>query len=165
MVRYIVLLIVPLLLNCGSTSKEAEAEITALEATLAQEPSQEILLKLLSLYQQQVGETSGEERLQYLWKTGETARAVKSYPLAEKTFEEIYKKFPEHDLASKAMFLHAFMCDEDLQQFDKAKALYASFLEKYPDSDFNDDAQFLLANIGKSDEEMLEMLSKQAQEE
>jgi TolA-binding protein len=43
---------------------------------------------------------------------------------------------------------------------DKAKAVYEEFLRKYPEDEFAGSAQFLLDNLGKSDDELLEALQK-----
>ena len=147
-------------LSACKSDKAPKEDISTLEAKLAKEPDQATLQNLLVLYQEEAQKSTGEAKLEFLWKTGETARAVREFSVAEKSFMEIYEGHTDHELAGKALFLHAFMCDEDLRQFDKAKVLYESFLEKYPQSDFNDDAQFLLQHLGKSDEEMLELLSK-----
>ena len=149
---------------CNSPSTNTIDKIADLEASLAEAPSQETLQQLLGLYQQMAEDTEGEEQIDYLWKSGETARAVRDFATAEKIFRDIYENHPESEFASKAMFLHAFMCDEDLERLDQAKILYEMFMSKYPDSDFADDAQFLLTNLGKSDEEMLELLSRSQEE-
>ncbi len=147
-------------IGCKSNLAKTSEEIKALESKLAEQPSQEILAELLELYQKMAASTTGEEHLDYLWKAGETARASKNFVVAERIFKDLYENHSQSDLASKALFLHAFMSDEDQKDFDKARLLYQEFLEKYPESDFSDDAQFLLDNLGKSDEEILELLSK-----
>ncbi len=138
-------------------------EINNLETALQSSPNPEVLEKLVTLYLEMADATQGDEKLEYMWKAGEAARSARNFEVAEQSFKFLYENHPDSPQASKALFLHAFMTDEDLEAFDKAKVLYQSFIDKYPDSDFNDDAQFLLKNLGKSDEEMLEMLSKQAQ--
>ncbi len=156
---WILLLGLVLVIGCRSET-EVKSEIAALELALQQEPNTEILDTLIGLYDEMAGLAKGEERLEYIWKRGEAARSAGQIELAETSFEELYMNHPESPQAPKALFLHAFMCDEDLKNYDKAKVLYTQFLEKHPESDFSDDAQFLLQNLGKSDEEMLEILSK-----
>ncbi len=163
--RFALLLFILVLLACSSGSPKLEGDIAALETKLAEQPSQEVLIQLQELYQEMANNSRGEERLEYLWKSGETARAAKNFALAESVFIELSENQENLDLASKALFLHAFMCDEDLKEYDKASVLYRKFLEKYPDSDFADDAQFLLENLGKTDEEMLEILNRSRSEE
>jgi TolA-binding protein len=54
-----------------------------------------------------------------------------------------------------------FVQENDLNQLDKAKATYESFLAKYPnDPDFTDDAQNALKLLGKSPEEIIKEFEK-----
>ena len=150
-----------LCIGCKTEKKAPKEDIASLEAKLAQEHDPATLKSLLALYKEEAVQASDGARIDLLWKAGETARALQDFTEAESLFKEIYEKYPQSEQASKALFIHAFMCDEDLKQFDKAKSLYQSFLDKYPTSDFSDDAEILLEHLGKSDEEMLELLSKQ----
>jgi len=59
------------------------------------------------------------------------------------------------------MFLKAFTLDSEMQQFDKAKALYEEFIAKHPQDEFADDTKFLLENLGKSDEEIIKQFEEQ----
>lgn len=152
--------IILLLFACSGSTARTEEEIARLETELTRQPSEEVLVQLLDLYKEMAGKTTGAEHMDYLWKAGETARAARDFPTAETIFLELYSQDTDPDLAAKALFLHAFMCDEDLKQFDRAKTLYEQFIKKFPDSDFTDDAQFLLENLGKTDEEMLELLNR-----
>ncbi len=157
----IIMVLAVLTFSCKMDKKAPEEDIATLEAKLAEEHDPNTLKTLLGRYQEEANKASGDAKLDYLWKAGETARALQNFAEAEKIFRQIYEQHPQSEQASKALFIHAFMCDEDLKQFEKARSLYQSFLDKYPSSDFNDDAQFLLEHLGKSDEEMLELLSKQ----
>ncbi|MCB0687004.1 MAG: tetratricopeptide repeat protein [Saprospiraceae bacterium] len=152
-------------IGCSNSTEKVRNEIATLETQLSDQPTEEILHQLLDKYKEMASKTSGEEHLDYLWKAGETARAAKEFDAAESMFMELYSQKESPEIAAKALFLYAFMCDEDLKEYEKAKELYARFLQNYPNSDFADDAQFLLDNLGKSDEEMLEMLSNTPQDE
>ena len=91
----------------------------------------------------------------YLHKAGETARSLRSFPRALEMYDWIYEKYPDSPKASQALFLKAFTYDNDLKKTEEARALYQEFLEKYPNDDFADDTQFLLDNLGKNDEEII----------
>ncbi len=154
------------LLAACQSGPDVKSRIVELEDQLSQAPNQEVLQGLVGLYEEAYQQSDEpEEKLKYLWKSGETSRALRDYTKAENAFVEIYEKYPESEQASKALFMHAFMMDEDLKAFDKARGLYENFLSRYPDSDFTDDAQFLLQHLGKTDEEMLEFLQQQNQEQ
>ncbi|NND04801.1 MAG: tetratricopeptide repeat protein [Saprospiraceae bacterium] len=162
-IRSAFMLIAFVISSCGSAVDHRD-EISQLESSLQKEPNQDTLEKLVELYLEMAEATQGDERLEYTWKAGEAARSARNFPVAETSFKTLYEQYPDSPQASKALFLHAFMSDEDLKAYDKARTLYQTFIERYPDSDFNDDAQFLLENLGKSDEEMLEMLTKRNQQ-
>jgi len=96
----------------------------------------------------------------YLHKAGETARAIRAFPQAINIYDRIYAKYPSFEKAPQALFLKAFTYDNDLKDFDKAKALYTEFLKKFPNDDFADDTEFLLKNLGKNDEEIIQDFNK-----
>lgn len=70
-------------------------------------------------------------------------------------FNEIIKKYPDFDKISTCYFLRAFVYDDELKDYHAAEKYYKDFIDKYPHSDFVDDAQTLLNNLGKSPEEMI----------
>lgn len=100
----------------------------------------------------------------YLHKAAETARAMRTIPKALNLYEWILTDYPEHEKAPQALFLKAFTYDNNLNDVENARKHYEEFLEKYPENDFADDTEFLLENLGKSDEEILEALTKKNQQ-
>lgn len=101
----------------------------------------------------------------YLHKAGETARAIRAFPQAIAIYDRIYANYPSFEKAPQALFLKAFTYDNDLKEFDKAKALYKEFLKKYPNDDFADDTEFLLGNLGKNDEDIIQSFNKDGKKE
>ncbi len=99
----------------------------------------------------------------WLYKAGEVSRALGQNEKALDYYQQAYTTFPNHQRAGEALFMHAFTLDNDLKRYDEAKVLYESFLKKYPEDDFADDAQFLLKNLGKSEEEIFKALEEQVQ--
>ena len=96
----------------------------------------------------------------YLHKAGETARAIRAFPRAIAIYDRIYATYPDFEKAPQALFLKAFTYDNDLKDFEKAKLYYTEFLAKYPNDDFADDTEFLLGNLGKNDEEIIQSFNK-----
>lgn len=96
----------------------------------------------------------------YLHKAGETARSLRSFPKALEIYDWIILKYPNHPKAAQALFLKAFTYDNDLKKVEEARALYTEFLNKYPNDDFADDTKFLLENLGKNDEEIINSFGK-----
>ena len=97
----------------------------------------------------------------YLIDASTIARNLGSIPKVLELFQWVYTKFPNHPKAADAMFLEAFTYDSDLKDLEKAKQGYESYLAKYPDDDFSDDAKVMLKNLGKSDDEILKELESQ----
>ncbi len=95
-----------------------------------------------------------------LHQAGETARTIRSFPKALAIYEWISDAYPDHKRAPQALFLRAFILDNDLKRFDEARVLYEDFLARYPEDDFADDTQFLLDNLGKNDEEIIRSFSQ-----
>ena len=106
----------------------------------------------------------------YLIKAGETARSLAStaapaakkalFDKAIKLYDWVIQKYPNHPKASQALFLKGFTLDEDLKDFAGAKEIYTRFLAKYPEDQFADDTQFLLDNIGVTDQQIIEKFEK-----
>lgn len=99
----------------------------------------------------------------FLHKAGEAARATRAFNAALDIYERLYERYPDFEKAPQALFLRAFTLDNDLQRHAEARELYETFLEKYPNDDFADDTQFLLQNLGKSDEEIIQSFENQDQ--
>lgn len=91
----------------------------------------------------------------WLFQAGEMAGSLHRYDQTLELYEKINKDFPNYEKASQVLFMRAFTLDSELKQLDEAKALYEEFLQKYPKDDFADDAQFLLNNLGKSEDELI----------
>ena len=107
--------------------------------------------------------TNDPQSADLLHKAAETARAMRTIPKALSLYDWILEDYPDHEKASQALFLKAFTYDNNLGDVENARKYYQAFLEKYPEDDFADDTQFLLENLGKSDEEILEALTKKTQ--
>ena len=78
--------------------------------------------------------------------------------------EEFSEEFPDHERAPTVLFIKGFMLEQEFRQTDEARAIYEEFLIKYPDDQMANSAKFLLENLGKSDEEILQSLEGQGPE-
>ena len=99
----------------------------------------------------------------YLFKAAEVATLRQQYPKAIELYDRIESEFRQHPRAPQALFMQAFTYDENLGQVEKAREKYLAFIQKYPGHDFADDAQVMLDNLGKSDEEILRELEGRQQ--
>ncbi|OAV45488.1 tol-pal system YbgF family protein [Lewinella sp. 4G2] len=98
-----------------------------------------------------------------LYKSAEVYQALNDFPAAAAVFERIHKDYPSFSKSGEALFMLAFTYDENLKEFDKARAAYEQFIAQYPENTFADDAAMLIKNLGKSDEEILRALEQQQQ--
>ncbi|HAY70795.1 MAG TPA: hypothetical protein DCX89_02800, partial [Saprospirales bacterium] len=80
-------------------------------------------------------------------------------------YDWIVDKYPDTDDAPVALATKGFILDNDLKDMDKAKEIYRQFIEKYPDHNLTGQIQFLLENLGKSNEELLKQLDPQAKKQ
>ncbi|MEM0994340.1 MAG: tetratricopeptide repeat protein [Bacteroidota bacterium] len=71
-----------------------------------------------------------------------------------------YQGTPEHEVA---LFTTAFVYDDEVEDIETARQYYERFIQQYPTSDFADDAEVLLSNLGKDDAEILEELLRKQQ--
>lgn len=94
----------------------------------------------------------------FLQKGSEMARTLQDIDKAISLYDWIIESYPQHPKAPQALFLKAFTFDNNLKDYDNARKYYNEFINKYPDDDFADDCKFLLSNLGKSDEEILQIL-------
>lgn len=99
---------------------------------------------------------------QVLYKAAEVARAVRAYQKALVFYAWLSDRYPSDEHAAKALFMQAFTYDEDLNDDEKARRYYQTFLERYPNDDFADDAALLIENLGKTEEEIIKQLEQKA---
>ena len=78
-------------------------------------------------------------------------------------FDDLLDKYPDYEKVPSVLFLKAFVYEDQLKDFDQAKIYYEEFLQKYPDSDFADDAEISLKNLGKTPEELILEFEKNQQ--
>ena len=98
----------------------------------------------------------GEQVPELLYKAAETARTVQAFGKAIELYDWLIESYPDYEKVSQAMFLKGFTLDNDLRRMEEARQIYETFLAQYPQDDFADDARFLLDNLGKTDEEIIQ---------
>jgi len=97
---------------------------------------------------------------EYLYKAAEIARSLRTFPKTLSLYDWIIDSYPSYEKTPTALFLKGFVIENELKNEDLARETYKQFLTKYPSHDLADDVQFLLDNLGKSNEEILELIEK-----
>lgn len=100
-----------------------------------------------------------------LFQAGDVAGAIRDYEQSLALFERINEEYPDFEKGSQVMFMRAFTLDAELRRFDEAKLLYEAFLDKYPNDELAESAKFSLANLGKSEEEIIQEFLKKQEEQ
>jgi len=104
----------------------------------------------------------GEVTADILFKAAEVAKSIRTFPKSLSLYDWILEKYPNYEKAPTSLFLKGFIIENNLKDDVKAREIYDDFLAKYPKHDLADDVEFLIENLGKSDQEILEMIeSKQ----
>jgi len=98
-----------------------------------------------------------------LYKAAEVAKSIRSVGKALSLYDWILEKYPNFEKAPTTLFIKGFLIENELGNDALAKEVYEEFLQKYPDNDLVDDVNFLLENIGKSDEEISKMIEAKQQ--
>lgn len=98
-----------------------------------------------------------------LYRAAEVARSTNEAQRAATIYRTLYDRYPTFSNAPEALFMLAFTYDENLRDYDRARAVYEEFLEKHPDHFFAKDAPLMIKNLGKTSEELLKELEQQGQ--
>ncbi len=96
----------------------------------------------------------------YLFKAAEVAKSVRSFTKSMNLYDWILQKYPNYEKAPTSLFLKGFLIENELGQISEARKIYEQFLKQYPKHDLADDVEFLIENLGKSDEEILQMIEE-----
>jgi outer membrane protein assembly factor BamD (BamD/ComL family) len=97
---------------------------------------------------------------EFLYKAAELANSMGKTPVALDYYHSFTEKYPQSKKAPYALFLQAFIYENQLKNLDKARELYTSFLTSYPDHELAKDARFSLDNLGKTEEELIKMFEE-----
>lgn len=99
-----------------------------------------------------------------LFKAAEIAKTVGTFKKALSLYDWVINTYPESEQAPMALFLKAFVLEDNMKNIEAARSAYEQFLVSYPDHSFADDAEFSLNNLGKTNEEIQAELEKLQQQ-
>jgi tetratricopeptide (TPR) repeat protein len=97
---------------------------------------------------------------QNLYKASEISQTLRTTVKTLSIFDWMIDRYPTFEKSSNALFLKAYLLDEEFDKKEEARVFYIHFLEQYPDHQLASSAKFLLENIGKSDAEIYDMITK-----
>ena len=98
---------------------------------------------------------------EYLFKGAEIAMNLKMTGQAIEEYQRVVNHYPDAPKASYSLFMQAFFYENQIKQYDVAKKLYQSFLDKYPDHELAEDARMSIQYMGKPLEDLIKSWEKQ----
>jgi TolA-binding protein len=93
---------------------------------------------------------------EFLFKAGQRCNVGADHYKAIELFQQVIDKYPKHKIAEEALFLQAYVYENSLKDYPKAKLAYSKFIELYPKSDLAEDAKYSIENLGKTPEQIFE---------
>lgn len=108
-----------------------------------------------------VQKNNPDQYVDLLLKAAGLAKAIEKPEKAIELYAQVMANAPQHAKAATAQFMTGFIYANDLNQLDKAKVAYESFLQKYPNDELAESAKMELENLGKSPEELIKKFEQQ----
>ena len=122
-------------------------------------------LELIGLYSAYAKQNPDDELSpDYLFKAADISMNLNRPVQTIKLFDNILTTYPNNEKTPTALFLKAFVYEDQMKDYDKAREFYTLFLEKYPNNELSDDAEVSLKNLGKTPEELIREFEQNAQE-
>lgn len=97
---------------------------------------------------------------EYLFKAGEVSTATKKYKRALDCYENILSNYPDYKHYMESLYLKAFLLDNFLNDDNAAKIVYEEVIKQFPTTNYAKDAKSAIANLGKTDAQIIEEIEK-----
>jgi soluble lytic murein transglycosylase len=160
--------------NSGSNTQDEESDLKTSIETMEEELfnsgasriDRQKAIQLIRLYTDFASKNPSDPLSpEYLFKASDISMNLNRPVQTIKIFDKILNEYPDYEKTPTALFLKAFVYEDQLKDFEKAGVYYRLFLEKYPDNEFADDAEVSLKNLGKTPEELIkEFEERQSQQ-
>ncbi len=161
----IILLVLSVILvaGCGVNSQKKKAldRIAASEAKIfgdstATIPDQKTGMEMIQAYADYANAFPKDTiSAEFLFKGAEIAMNLNQSGMAIEYYNRILLYYPEFKKRPYCVFLQAFILENQMNQYDQAKARYQEFIDKYPDHVLVKDARASIENMGKPIEELI----------
>ena len=150
--------------SCKSGKEKLAENISAGEQKLFTDSTRmldaSVAANVMNLYKEYI-EKYPEDTLtaSYLFKSADLANGLRRYKDAIELYSQFREKYPDNRKAPAALFLQAFINDNNIHDKEKAKQLYGEFLQKYPSHELARSAHASLdqINSGLTDEQLIKM--------
>ena len=96
-----------------------------------------------------------ENAAEYLFKAGELAMGMNMTAESIKYLDKVYNEHKRYEKRSYALFLKAFVLENQANNLEEAERVYNQFIQEFPTHEMADDAKYSIENMGKSPEELI----------
>jgi tetratricopeptide (TPR) repeat protein len=145
--------------DAAAVEKDFESALANLDALVENHPDDTAGVQLASYKAAEIAwvELDDRERagaylsdvtVRTLYDAAEHAQAEGRPLLAVAAYEMLMAKTPETPDAEKAMFMKGFVLSEQIKDVEGAKAVFAEFMEVYPESELFESAKFMFETAG-----------------
>lgn len=147
---------------CTSPKDDALRQIKAMEQNDSTLNNPALLEELTQRYVDFIHQYPKDPNVSdFTFKAAEYYHMLGKFDDAIMMYDRFANTWHKDKRAEHALFMIAFVQENGLQQFVKARASYDNFLKKYPNGELADDARAALNLIGKSDEDIIQFLKEQ----
>lgn len=87
-----------------------------------------------------------------LLQAGKMAVKIRDFAKGNELFDLVIRDYNNDPQKEDALFFKAFVLDNELKKTGKAKQYYEQYLSEFPEGKYGEEAQFLLDNLGKRNE-------------
>lgn len=163
----ILLLIMSLLLLVACAPKKSSdlllKEISTLEQQIEQQqtpvPDKGVSDQLIATYEEFASlYPTDSVAPECLFKAADYAIYLHQYDRAIDYYTMIYNNYPDFNKREEALFMKAYVFDNNIQDYKMASETYREFISKYPTNSFAQSARISLKYLGKSPEEVMELI-------
>jgi len=127
-------------------------------------PKKNDLQKAVTAYQDFANHFPEDDRAaDYLLKASDISLSLGQNEKSVRILNQIIDEYPNYEKLESVCYNRASHTDFELRDTAKALEYYLEFMEKYPESDFIDDAEARISQNFMSLEELIEMFSANAE--
>lgn len=150
-----------ILLSCANQQEVLLNKISDLTDKMQVEefPSKGNMEAIIVLYDEYINAYPEDQRvISFIELKAKYQAANGDYLEAIASYSELMNRFPESSENADALFMQAFIYENNLRDLEAAKLKYEEFAKSFPSHELHDDAIFSLENLFLSEEEMFEKL-------
>lgn len=160
----LIILTVFTLISCTPSSEDLQAKIVNIENSIPEKiNSKEDLqskIDLLAVYKDFLEYYPEDTIAQaYYYKAGNLAMDLNQSAVAILFFQQYLKQEKDEKKIAEVMFYIGFMYENQVFDIENAEIYYNELLNKYPKSEYAENAKTALKDLGKFPEELIEEFS------